>query len=70
VDRLTEAADVELDPKKRLELYARAEDIVLKDVAWVPIFYQRDAELVSPRIQGMRESLFGHLPHTKVSMAK
>jgi oligopeptide transport system substrate-binding protein len=70
VDRLTEAADVELDPQKRTQLYQQAEDIVLKEVAWVPVFYQRDAELVSPRIQGMRESLFGHLPHTKVSMAK
>jgi len=68
VDRLTDAADVEQDHTKRMALYAQAEDIVLKDVTWVPIFYQRDAELVSPRIQGMRESLFGHLPHTTVSM--
>ena len=70
VDRLTEAADVELDHDKRMALYAQAEDIVLADIAWVPLFYQRDAELVNPRIQGMRESLFGHLPHTKVSIAK
>lgn len=70
VDRLTEAADVELDNTKRMALYAQAEDIVLRDVAWVPLFYQRDAELVSPKVQGMRESLFGHLPHTTVSMSK
>jgi oligopeptide transport system substrate-binding protein len=70
VDRLTEAADVELDRTKRMDLYAQAEKIVLDQVTWVPIFYQRDAELVSPRIQNMRESLFGHLPHTTVSMSK
>ncbi|MBC8064965.1 MAG: hypothetical protein H7Y17_09055, partial [Chlorobia bacterium] len=70
VDRLTEAADVEPDNATRMSLYAQAEDIVLADIAWVPLFYQRDAELVSPRIQGMRESLFGHLPHTTVSMSK
>jgi ABC-type oligopeptide transport system substrate-binding subunit len=69
VDRLTNLADVESDHEKRMKLYAQAEDIVLADVAWVPIFYQRDAELVSPRIQGMRESLFGHLPHTTVKLS-
>lgn len=70
VDALTEAADVELDSAKRLQMYAQVEDIVLRDVVWVPLFYQRDAELVNPRVQGMRESLFGHLPHTTVSMSK
>ena len=70
VDRLIEQADVEQDHEKRMALYAQAEDIVLKDVAWVPLFYQRDAELVNPRIQGMRESLFGHLPHTTVTISQ
>ena len=63
-------ADIEQDHTKRMALYAQAEDTVLNDVAWVPIFFQKDAELVSPRVQGMRESLFGHLPHTTISMAK
>ncbi len=67
-DALCAAADVELDATKRAQMYQKAEDIVLEDVAWIPIYYQRDAELVSPRLQGMRESLFGHLPHTKVNM--
>ena len=70
VDKLLEAADVEQNHEERMSLYAQAEDIILADVAWVPLFYQRDAELVNPRIQGMRESLFGHLPHTTVSVSK
>ena len=68
VDALCAQADVEPNHDKRMDLYHQAEDIVLADTVWVPIFYQRDAELVSPRIQGMRESLFGHLPHTTVSV--
>jgi len=69
VDKLCAAADVEKDHDKRMALYAKAEDIVLNEVVWVPIFFQKDAELVSPRVHGMRESAFGHLPHTTVSMS-
>lgn len=69
VEQLCAQADIEPDHTKRMALYAKAEDLVLADVAWVPVFFQKDAELVSPRVQGMRESLFGHLPHTTVSMA-
>jgi oligopeptide transport system substrate-binding protein len=67
-DALCDQADREMDEKKRLDLYAKAEDIVLQDAPWVPIYFQQDAELISPRIQGMRDSLFGHLPHYKVSL--
>jgi ABC-type oligopeptide transport system substrate-binding subunit len=69
VDALCAQADVmpEKDPK-RLALYAQAEDLILQDAAWLPIYFQSDAELINPRVQGLRESLFGHLPHTKVSL--
>lgn len=69
VDELCAQADVEQNHDKRMALYAQAEDIVLNETVWIPIFFQKDAELVSPRIQGMRESAFGHLPHTTVSMS-
>jgi oligopeptide transport system substrate-binding protein len=67
-DRLCQEADTLMDEGKRLELYARAEDIVLQDAPWVPIYFQRDAELISPRVKGLRKSLFGHLPHTNVRL--
>jgi hypothetical protein len=51
-------------------MYAEAEDLVLQDAPWVPIYFQRDAELISPRVQGLRDSLFGHLPHYKVHLEK
>lgn len=70
VDALCAQADVmpEKDPK-RLALYAQAEDLILQDAAWLPIYFQSDAELISPRVHGLRESAFGHLPHKTVSLA-
>ncbi|MGV3615308.1 MAG: ABC transporter substrate-binding protein [Fimbriimonas sp.] len=52
----------------RWKLYNQAEDIVLKDAPFVPIYFQRDAELISPRVKNMRESVFGHLPHTTTTL--
>jgi ABC-type oligopeptide transport system substrate-binding subunit len=67
-DRLTGLADREMDSAKRLPIYAQAEDIILDDAVWVPIYFQRDVELQSPRLSGLRESLFGHLPHTTTQL--
>lgn len=67
-DRLCAEADSILDMDRRLQLYAQAEDLVLQDAPWIPIYFQRDAELISPRVKGLRESLFGHLPHTTVRL--
>jgi len=53
---------------ERLKLYAQAEDIVLQDAPFIPIYIEKDAELISPRVHGLRESVFGHLPHTTVSL--
>lgn len=69
-DALCHQADVEQDQTKRLQLYAQAEDIALQDAPWVPIYFQRDTELISPRVSGLRDSLFGHLPHTTVKLSQ
>lgn len=62
-DKLCDQADVELDTKKRMALYAQAEQIAVDDAPWVPIYYQRDLELIKPRVGHLRDSLLGHLPH-------
>jgi ABC-type transport system substrate-binding protein len=67
-DALCAAADSNQDPNERLKLYAQAEDIVLKELPFIPIYFEKDAELISPRVHGLRTSVFGHLPHTKVSV--
>jgi len=70
VDALCRQADAmqEKDNDKRAALYQQAEDLILQDAVWVPVYFQRDVELVSPRVKDMRESLFGHLPHTKTRL--
>ncbi|MFN7171716.1 MAG: ABC transporter substrate-binding protein [Fimbriimonadaceae bacterium] len=67
-DRLCAEADRSMDMAFRLSNYNRAENIVLQDAPWIPIYFQRDAELVSPRVQGIRDSLLGHLPHARVRL--
>ncbi len=68
VDQLCALADADMKPDERVKLYQQAEDLILQDAAWVPIYFQKDAELISPRVSGLRESLFGHLPHTTVKL--
>lgn len=63
-DALLEQADAESDPDKRTALYRRAERIVVEEAPWVPLYYQRDIELIKPYVKNLRDSLMGHLPHT------
>jgi ABC-type transport system substrate-binding protein len=64
-DALCAKGDSFVGPEaERLALYAKAEDIVLQDAPFIPIYFERAAELISPRVKGLRESVFGHLPHT------
>lgn len=68
-DRLVDQADVMTDTEKRLELYRRAERIVVEDAAWIPLYFQTDVELWDPAVQGVRESLMGHLPHKTTTIS-
>lgn len=67
LDALTTKADAMPDGPERIALYQQAEDLALQDAVLIPIYFQRDAELISPRVKGLRESVFGHLPHTTVT---
>jgi len=67
-DRLCDQADVEADVKKRMALYAQAEQIALDDAPWVTLYYQRDLELIKPRVGHLRDSLMGHLPHVTTTV--
>ena len=62
-DALCKQADAESDPVKRLALYHQAEVMVVDDAPWVPIYFQKDLELMKPWVGGIRDSLMGHLPH-------
>lgn len=68
VDSLCQQADTEQDPAKRIQLYQQAEDLILEDAPWFPLYYPVDAELQSPKVQGLKRNLFGDMPFAGVSL--
>ncbi len=69
-DKLCDAADSEHDKAKRVDLYHKAEQIAVDDAPWIPLYYQRDLELDSPKIKNIRDGLFGHLPHLTTTVQR
>ncbi|HZH99363.1 MAG TPA: ABC transporter substrate-binding protein, partial [Fimbriimonadaceae bacterium] len=69
-DALCREADSIFDQERRLELYAKAEDILLQDAGCIPVYFQRNADLVKPYVKGLRRTLFGYMPHTKVTLER
>ena len=67
-DRLCAAADVDGDPARRQATYQKAERIAVEDAARIPLYFERQPLLVSPRVKGLRKNLFGLMPHTRVSV--
>jgi ABC-type oligopeptide transport system substrate-binding subunit len=65
-DKLCQAGDTTVDEAARIRDYQQAEDALIQDAGRIPLYYQRDANLVSPRVHGLRENLFGSLPDSKV----
>lgn len=53
VDRLLDAARGELDSAKRLELYHEAEQQIVDDAPWIPLFHGLDYTLVKPYLKGL-----------------
>lgn len=69
VDALCAEADyMPQSSKKRLALYAKAEDIILQEAAWKPFAFVRAPELIDPRVTGIRESIDGHAPMNFVEL--
>jgi oligopeptide transport system substrate-binding protein len=68
--KLTAQADVEQDAAKRKELYAKAEDLVLQDSPWIPLYHPQEVVAIQPWIKGWRRSGFGFLPHTQTIIEK
>ena len=51
VDDLLRRALVEPDPQQRTQLYQQAEQLVLDDVPWIPLFFDREHMLVKPYVK-------------------
>lgn len=52
VDKILDAAQVEKDVQKRLKMYQEAEQIVVSDAAWLPLWFQRNYMVVKPYVKG------------------
>ena len=55
VDQLLEDARTELDPDARLALYAQAEELIIKDAAWLPLYFSQSHVVVNEAVQGWFE---------------
>ena len=55
VDTILEDARVERDGNKRVELYNKAEQMIVDDAAWVPLWYEGESHvLIKPHIKDYR----------------
>ena len=55
VDALLEGARTELDPVARLALYQQAEETIVQDAAWVPLYFLQAHVVVAERVTGWFE---------------
>jgi ABC-type oligopeptide transport system substrate-binding subunit len=53
VNKLLEQARVETDEKKRFELYNKAEQTIVDEAAWIPLFVGDEYNLTKPWVKGM-----------------
>ena len=55
VDRILESARVEQDVVRRVDLYHQAEELIVADAAWVPLWFTGDRyALIKPHVRGYR----------------
>ncbi len=69
-DALCDKADVDRDPKTRSALYRQAARIAADEVPMIPLYYQKDIELVKPYVKNLDDGLMGHLPYKNLTLAK
>jgi oligopeptide transport system substrate-binding protein len=61
-DYLVRRATLEWDIAERSNLFAQAEALVLEDGPLIPVLFQSSRALVSPQVQGFKDSLFDFHP--------
>lgn len=69
-DALCDQADGMTDAAARLKLYNQAEQIIVDEAPWIPIYYQKDIELIRPYVKGIRDIPLGHLPHVTTEFVR
>ena len=69
VDELVEQARVEQDVEKRMELYQQAEQLLVQDAPWIPLYHSGGYFLVKPYVQGLEISAQETMNLHEVSIA-
>ncbi|MGI8907587.1 MAG: ABC transporter substrate-binding protein [Candidatus Sumerlaeaceae bacterium] len=57
VDALLDAARAERDAHARIEKYQAAEDLIIEECPWVPLFHRRNYYAVQPQLKGWTPAL-------------
>ncbi len=70
LDAICDKADSDQNPTERAALYRQAARILADDVPMIPLYYQKDPELIKPYVQGLDDSLMGHLPYKHLYLVK
>ena len=70
VDRLLDEADISTDQAKRMKLYQQAEQIIVKDAPWVPLYYNKTSSAVKPYLKGLRFYPMGTMPFDSVTVER
>ena len=70
LDALVEAARLELDPDRRIELYREAERVIVEDAPWVPLFFGTTNQVIKPYVTGYvpPRSIIPHLRYIGLNM--
>ncbi|QXD22777.1 hypothetical protein F7C95_12590 [Opitutia bacterium ISCC 51] len=61
-DQLVERAKVEVDPRKRDNLFMEAEDVLLGDAPIIPVFYYNSVYLIDSKVSGWFSDLMDRHP--------
>ena len=67
-DKLCDAADISQNPAQRSALYRKAARIIADEVPMIPLYYQKDVELVKPNVKNLDDGLMGHLPYKHLTL--
>jgi ABC-type transport system substrate-binding protein len=57
VDALLDAAENEGDPQKRIQLFQKAEDLIIEETPWVPLYHRKTYAIVQPWVTGFQPAL-------------
>lgn len=68
VDTLLEQARTESDETARFELYHQAEQLIIDDGAWIPLWYQKGYVLIKPWVKNFYfpASIVSHLKYVEI----